>query len=125
MGIRKKFSNFEEYMAEYSPDIQQRLEEIRQTVKSTVPKADEKISYSILAFSYHGILVYYGAFKNHIGFYPASNTVFDVFKDELKKYKRSKGTIQFQHKEPLPLGLIKKIVQFRAEENIAKKDGIN
>lgn len=121
MGDRKKFNTFEEYIGEYSPKIQQRLEEIRQTIKIAVPEAEEKISYSLLAFQYYGILVYYGAFKNHIGFYPASSTVFEEFKDELKIYKKSKGTIQFQHNGILPLDLIKKIVQFRARENIEKK----
>lgn len=121
MGKAKKFETFEEYMVEYSPEIQERLEEIRQAIKNEVPEAEEKISYNILAFQFHGILIYYGAFKNHIGFYPASRTVFEEFKDELKIYKQSKGTIQFSHKKQIPLGLIKQIAQFRAKENIKNR----
>jgi len=95
------------------------LEEIRQTIKSVVPEAKERISYNMPSFWYHGNLVYYGAFKNHIGFYPASKTVFEKFKDELKIYKQSgKGTLQFTYEKPIPLELIKKIVKLRAKENI-------
>lgn len=116
---RIKLKTFKDYKKEYPPEIQLRLEKIRHTIKSTVPEAEERISYNMPSFRFHGNLVYYGAFKNHIGFYPASRTVFDKFKDELRNYKQSgKGTIQFPHDKPLPLDLIKKIVQLRASENI-------
>ncbi len=74
------------------------------------------------SFMFQGNLLYYGAFKNHIGFYPASKTVFEKFKDELKNYKQSgKGTVQFPYNEPLPVDQIKKIAKFRANENTRKK----
>jgi uncharacterized protein YdhG (YjbR/CyaY superfamily) len=74
------------------------------------------------SFWFHGNLLYYGAFKNHIGFYPASKTVFEKFKDELKIYKQSgKGTVQFPHDKPIPLKLIQKIAKIRANENTKKR----
>lgn len=119
--MEKKFKTFDDYVKEYPPEIQERLEEIREAIKSVVPEAEERISYNMLSFRFHGNLVYYGAFKNHIGFYPASMTVFDKFKEELKSYKQSgKGTVQFLYKKPLPLELIKQIVQFRVKENLEK-----
>ena len=119
--LTKEFNTFDEYIAEYPPEIQERLEEIRQTIKRIVPEAEERISYNMLSFRFHGNLVYYGAFKYHIGFYPASMTVFERFKYEIKNYKQSgKGTIRFPNKKPLPLDLIKRTIQFRANENLEK-----
>ena len=119
---RIKFKTFGDYKKDYSPEIQLRLEEIRRTIKNIVPEAKERISYNMPSFWFHGNLVYYGAFKNHIGFYPASKTIFEIFRDELKIYKQSgKGTVQFPHKKPLPLDLIGKIVQTRARENIERE----
>lgn len=118
----KEIKTFKDYMMRYSPEIQQRLEEIQQAIKTVVPEAKERISYNMPSFMFHGNLLYYGAFKNHIGFYPASKTVFEKFKDELKNYKQSgKGTVQFPYNEPLPIHLIKKIAKFRANENTRKK----
>ena len=118
-GLKKELKTFKEYYEDYSPEIQQRLEEIRQAIKSVVPEAKERISYNMPSFWFHGNLVYYGAFKNHIGFYPASRTVFEKFKDELKIYGQSgKGTVQFPYNKPLPIDLIKKIAKHRAIENI-------
>lgn len=119
---KKEFNIFNNYMLNFSPEIQQRLEEIQKAIKSVVPEAKERISYNMPSFWFHGNLVYYGAFKNHIGFYPASKTVFEKFKEELKNYKQSgKGTVQFPNEKPIPLNLIKQIVQLRARENIQKK----
>jgi uncharacterized protein YdhG (YjbR/CyaY superfamily) len=120
---KKELKNFNDYIMDYPPEIQRRLEEIRQAIKLMVPDAKERISYNMLSFWFHGNLVYYGAFKNHIGFYPASRTVFEKFKNELKIYKTSgKGTVQFSHDKPIPIELIKEIVQVRAKENIERKE---
>ena len=118
---KKKLKTFNDYKMGYPLEIQQRLEEIRLAVKSVVPEAKERISYNMPSFWFHGNLLYYGAFKNHIGFYPASKTVFEKFKDELKIYKQSgKGTVQFPYDKPVPLELIKKIAKLRAIENNKK-----
>jgi uncharacterized protein YdhG (YjbR/CyaY superfamily) len=76
----------------------------------------------MLSFNFHGRLIYYGAFKNHIGFYPASKNVFREFKDELKIYPKSgKGTVQFPYDKAIPRDLIGKIALFRANENINRE----
>ncbi|MFY9637428.1 MAG: DUF1801 domain-containing protein [Methanobacterium sp.] len=118
---KKKIKTFRDYKMGYTPEIQRRLEKIRLAVKSVVPEAKERISYNMPSFWFHGNLIYYGAFKNHIGFYPASKTVFEKFKDELIIYKQSgKGTVQFPYDKPVPIDLIKKIAKLRANENIKK-----
>lgn len=120
--MKNQFETFEDYIKEYPQEIEERLEEIRKEIERAVPEAEEKISYNMLSFRFHGNLLYYGAFKNHIGFYPASMKVFEKFKVELKNYKQSgRGTVQFLHTEPLPLELIGQIARFRAEENLEKK----
>lgn len=70
------------------------------------------------AYKYHGMLVFFAAHREHIGFYPGSTTVNVIFRDELKNYQTSKGTIKFPLHEDLPLELIKKIIRFRAEQNL-------
>jgi len=116
-----KFLTVDEYFSIFPTEISDKLGQIRQIIKETVPKAEELISYNMPAFKYHGILVYYAANKMHIGFYPASTQVLEIFKEQLKTYKTSKGTIQFPYEVDLPLSLIAKIVMFRAEQNIHKE----
>ncbi len=70
------------------------------------------------AFKLNGILVYFAAFKNHIGFYPKASGI-ESFKSDLSAYKFSKGAVQFPLNEPLPYELVKKIVAFRVKENLA------
>ena len=111
--------NIDEYIAAYPEDVRWILEELRATIRNTVPEAEEKISYQMPAFALKGILVYFAAFKNHIGFYPTSSGI-ERFKNELAIYKSGKGSVQFPIDNPLPLSLITKIVRFRAEENLAR-----
>ncbi|WP_256253279.1 iron chaperone [Paenibacillus sp. UNC496MF] len=88
-------------------------------IREAAPEAQEKISYGMPAFEQHGILVYYAANKQHIGFYPTANGI-AAFKDELAAYKSSKGAVQFPFGEPLPAELIRRIVARRTAENEAK-----
>jgi uncharacterized protein YdhG (YjbR/CyaY superfamily) len=111
--------NIDEYIANYPVHIQEKLEEIRTVIKKAVPDAEEKISYQMPAFARNGILVYFAAYSNHIGFYPTSSGV-EMFKEELTGFKCSKGTIQFPIDKPLPSGLITKIVLFRSKENLLR-----
>jgi uncharacterized protein YdhG (YjbR/CyaY superfamily) len=115
----KTFKDIDSYIAEQVPDVRARLEQIRQAIKTTAPKAEEVISYGMPAFKFHGMLVYFAAFKNHIGFYalPSGN---EAFQKELSAYKQGKGSIQFPLDKPVPLALIKKIVKFRVKENLEK-----
>jgi len=114
------FKDIDSYISEQAVDLRDRLEQIRQVIKTTAPKAEEVLSYGMPAFKLHGMLVYFAAFKNHIGFYalPSGNV---AFQKELSAYKQGKGSIQFPLEQPLPLALIKKIVKFRVKENLEKE----
>ena len=116
-----KSSKIDEYIMQFSPEVQKILEQLRQTIKDAAPEAEEKISYQMPTFYLFGNLVHFAAYKNHIGFYP-SPTGIDAFKNELSQYKSSKGAVQFPIQEPLPLELIKKIVAFRVVENIKRRN---
>lgn len=115
----KAYRDIDSYIAAYPKDVQTLLKKMRSTLKKAAPKAEEKISYGIPTLTFHGNLVHYGAFKTHIGFFPASSGV-SAFKKELSKYKTSKGTIQFPLDKTLPLTLVTKITKFRVKENSAK-----
>lgn len=112
-------STIDEYIAGFPPDIQEILEQVRATVKKSAPEAEETISYGMPAFKQNGHLVYFAAFKNHIGFYPIPSGM-EQFKAELAGYKTGKGSVQFPLDEPMPLALISKIVKFRVKENEKK-----
>ncbi len=114
------FRSIDDYIATFSEDTQALLETVRATVKASAPEAEERISYQMHAFALKGNLVYFAAWKNHIGFYPASTTVSEAFRDELSGYENSKGSIRFPNNQPLPTELISRIVQFRVAENLNK-----
>ena len=116
----KKYTNIDEYVSSFPTDIQKILQNLRQVIHAAAPEAQEVISYSMPAFKLNGILVYFAAFKDHIGFFPTSSGV-SAFSKELAPYDTSKGTIRFPLDEPIPVNLIKKIVKFRAQENRNKK----
>jgi uncharacterized protein YdhG (YjbR/CyaY superfamily) len=109
------------YIQTFPPDVQERLNKMRSIILKEAPEAVESISYGIPAYKTNGKpLVYFAAFKNHIGFY-ATPTGHSAFVDELIKYKQGKGSVQFPFSEPLPIDLIKRIVAFRVKENLEKK----
>ena len=83
-----------------SSEVQILLNQIRQTIKKAAPEAEEVISYNMPAFKYHGMLVYFAAYKNHIGFY-ATPTGHSEFKEKLAVYKQDKGSVQFPLTKPL------------------------
>ena len=117
----KKFLTVGEYLNSVQPDIRGRLQQICNIVSEAAPQAEARISYNMPAYFYNGRLVYFCAFKKHIGFYPASMKIFDEFKNELKEYKQSgRGTVQFPYDQPLPIALIKRIVKVRVNENQKK-----
>ena len=113
------FKSIDEYIANFPEDVQKKLEELRAVIKASAPGAEERISYQMPAFALKGILVYFAAYKKHIGFYPTSSGI-QAFKKELSGYEVSKGTIRFPIDKPLPLELISKIVKFRVSENLHK-----
>lgn len=114
-----KPANIDEYIQSFPEAAQKILEQLRAAIKKAAPKAVEVISYSMPAFKQNGVLVYFAAYKNHIGFYPTPSGI-ETFKEELSKYKSSKGAVQFPIDKPLPLTLIIKIVKFRAAKDMEK-----
>jgi uncharacterized protein YdhG (YjbR/CyaY superfamily) len=118
--VKTTFKDIEEYISIQTPEVQIVLEQMRQTIKKAAPRAEEVISYNMPAFKYHGMLVYFAAYKNHIGFYATPTGHFE-FKEELSVYKQGKGSVQFPLNNPLPLDLISRIVTFRVKENFKKK----
>ena len=117
MKKQQTINTIDDYIAVCPPDIRRILVELRNTVKKAAPKAEEKISYQMPAFFQKGILVYFAAQKNHIGFYPTSSGI-EAFKEELSEYGLSKGTVRFPLDKPLPLNLISQIVKFKVMENL-------
>jgi uncharacterized protein YdhG (YjbR/CyaY superfamily) len=116
----KKFKDIDTYIMEQSKEAQVLLRQIRKTIKKAAPDATEKISYGIPTFFLNRNLVHFGAFSDHISFFPTSSGI-TTFKKELHQYKIAKGTVQFSLNAKLPLSLIAKIVKFRVKENKKKK----
>lgn len=117
--LKTTFKDIDHYIAFQTAEVQILLEQMRETIKKAAPKAEEVISYNMPAFKYHGMLVYFAAYKNHIGFY-ATPTGNSEFKEKLSIYKQGKGSVQFPLSKPLPLDLITDIVSFRLKENLKK-----
>jgi uncharacterized protein YdhG (YjbR/CyaY superfamily) len=120
-GKQVGFNSIDVYIASFPVEIQKIMQELRATIKAAAPGAEEKISYQMPAFVLKGNLVYFAAWKNHIGFYPASSGT-QAFKHELSIYESTKGSVKFPLEKPLPLDLISRIVKFRVVENLRKAE---
>ena len=118
--MKKRFETIDEYIATFPRNVQDVLEELRQTIQDSAPDAKETISYQIPTFKSNGNLVHFAAFKNHIGFYPTSSAI-EAFKEELSDYEVSKGTVKFPMDKPIPFDLVRKMVSYRVKENFDKK----
>ncbi len=114
-----KFKSIDEYHDSFPGEIRAILDHLRETIRQAAPRATEIISYNIPTFKMNKNLVHYAAYKEHIGFYPTASPIV-IFKNELSKYKTSKGAIQFPIDSPLPITLIKKIVRYRVTEDSEK-----
>ena len=120
MANRSTASSIDEYIAEFPPETQKVLEELRALIRASAPDATETISYAIPTFDLNGKhLVHFAGYEKHIGFYPVPSAM-EAFKDELEPYKSGKGSAQFPLGQPLPTDLIRRIVEFRVEENTRK-----
>lgn len=117
--MKPEYKNIDDYIKTFPDHIQAILETLRQTIHQAAPEATEVISYNMPAFKQNSILVYFAAYKNHIGFYPTPSGI-EAFKEELADYKWSRGAVQFPLDKPLPLNLVKKIVAFRVQEQVNK-----
>jgi uncharacterized protein YdhG (YjbR/CyaY superfamily) len=111
--------SIDEYIAAFSPEVRAILEKVRLTISNAAPGAQETISYQIPAFTLSGALVYFAAFKNHIGFYPPVKG--DARLEEaISTYAGEKGNLRFPLDQPIPYALIERIVKLRVKQNLAK-----
>jgi len=111
----------DEYIAAFSPEVQAILERIRSTIRTAAPDAQETISYRIPAFTRNGTLVYFAAFKAHIGFYPPVRGDARLEK-AIAPYAGEKGNLRFPLDQPIPYRLIERIVKHRVKQTSAKAD---
>jgi uncharacterized protein YdhG (YjbR/CyaY superfamily) len=117
-----QFTTIDEYIALFPPAAQEKLHLIRQTIRETAPEAEEAIKYRMPTFVFHGNLVYFAAWKKHVGLYPITSSM-EASLPELAAYATSgRGTIKFPLNQPLPVSLIQKIVASRVQENLENKD---
>jgi uncharacterized protein YdhG (YjbR/CyaY superfamily) len=111
-----------DYLAVVPEPAHSTLQRVRAAIRSVVPpEATETISYGIPAFQYDGPLVWFAAFSDHCSFFPTASVI-KAFKNELKEYKTSKGTIHFPVDKPLPPALVKKMVKARLADKTRKKE---
>ena len=112
--MKVEFKDIDSYIATFPKDVQALLEQVRTAIKTSAPKAEEVISYNMPAFKLHGMLVYFAGYKHHIGFYslPSGHKEFEK---ELSIYKQGKGSVQFPLNKEIPFDLIRRIVEFRKE----------
>jgi len=118
----KRPETIDEYIAAFPKNVQVLLKEMRTAIRSSAPGATEAISYQIPTFRLNGNLVHFGAFKNHIAFFPTSSGV-KAFQKELSSFATSKGTVRFPLDKPLPIGLVKRIVKYRVKEQTEEAKG--
>lgn len=117
--VTSKFTTVDEYISAMPPDFRKKLKEMRGLIQKAAPEAQETITYNMPAYKWQGVLVYFAACKNHIGFYPLPSAI-SAFKKEISVFESSKGAVQFPIDEPLPAALITKMVKFRVKENKLK-----
>ena len=118
--IKTKIGAIDRYLAALSSDKRAALERLRRAIRAAAPGAEECISYQLPAFRLDGkVLVWFGAGANHCAFYPGA--VVEAYKAELEDYDTSKGTIRFQPDNPLPAGLVRKLVKARIAKNAAQR----
>lgn len=116
MMKKKDVGTIDEYILSFPQDIQEILQNIRQTIREVAPGAEERISYRMPTFRLHKNLVHFAALKNHIGFYPTPSGII-AFESELSEYETSKGAVRFPLDQPIPYDLIRKITLYRVKEN--------
>jgi uncharacterized protein YdhG (YjbR/CyaY superfamily) len=111
--------DIDEYIAAFPRDVQDRLQQIRRTIRKAAPDAEEAVKYRMPTFTLNGNLVHFAAYKNHIGFYPAPRGI-EKFRKELSAYEGAKGSVRFPLDQPVPLALISKIVKFRVQNQLER-----
>jgi uncharacterized protein YdhG (YjbR/CyaY superfamily) len=120
MGTKKgKPGSVDEYIAQFSEDVQKILNAIRVVIKEEAPEAEEKISYGMAGYFQNGGLIWYGAYKQHIGFYPLTDAMLAQI-EGLSAYKGAKSSIHFKLDRSMPYDLIRQMVRVRLAENSSK-----
>src|SRR5215831_3809643 len=119
MTGRSAPETIDDYIAAFPPDIQSILEKIRLTIREAAPRAVEKISYKMPAFALDGDLIYFAAFKKHIGVFPPVRGDKKLSK-ELSRYRGEKGNLKFPLDEPIPYELIARVIKFRVKEHAGR-----
>jgi uncharacterized protein YdhG (YjbR/CyaY superfamily) len=111
--VAKQFESIDDYIESFPAEVQAILEAVRRSIRKSAPEAEETISYQMPTFTLNGkYLVYFGGWKHHIGLYPVP-AVDEELEKELSKYRATKGTLRFPLQEPIPYGLIEKLVAVR------------
>jgi uncharacterized protein YdhG (YjbR/CyaY superfamily) len=118
-GKDADYETIDEYIALFPENVRVLLSQMRDTIKAAAPEATERISYRMPTFFLNGNLVHFAAFKSHIGFYPTPHGI-EGFAEELSAFKNSKGGVQFPFDRPLPLDLVRRMVEFRVARNLGK-----
>lgn len=118
----KKYEDVDSYIADASAEAKTILEELRKIVKSTIPKAEEKIWYGVPFYHYHGEVVGFDRFKKHVSFGYGKGVLEDSDREKLeaKGYKFGKGTMQIKFDQKVPVTVIKKIIKTKVKMNEAK-----
>jgi uncharacterized protein YdhG (YjbR/CyaY superfamily) len=119
MAKARKPADIDGYISQFSIGVQAVLREVREAIRRAAPEAEETISYQMPAFRQHGILVYFAAWKEHIGLYPPISGDKAIEK-AIARYAGPKGNLQFPLDEPMPLALIERIVKLRVKQDVAK-----
>ena len=120
-SAKKKPETIDEYLAIVKPDHRKTLQKLRQTIQTVATQAEECISYGIPAFRLNRrLLVFFGAWANHCAFYPGSAATLKKFRNELRNFQTSKGTLRFSLDKPMPVALVKKLLKARIAENNAR-----
>lgn len=125
MDKKKGFQTIDEYIAGFPEDIQAILSKIRTTIQKAAPQAQETIKYDMPTFTLRGNLIYFAAFKKHVGMYPVTEGIRENLKKEFAGYEGTKDSARFPLDQPMPYGLISKMVRVRVKEDLAyhrKKD---
>ncbi len=114
--MKSESANVDDYLSKLPVKERTLLQNLRKIILTTAPKAKEVIGYGMPGYQYHGMLVYFAAFKNHCSFFPGTSML-EQFGKEAELFKTSKGTLQFTADKPLPATLVKKIVKARMKQN--------
>jgi uncharacterized protein YdhG (YjbR/CyaY superfamily) len=115
-------TTLDDYIAQFPANVQERLQQLRATIRAAAPDAQEKISYKMPTFTLNGQLVYFAAWKKHIGLYATTRDLPEPFQHEFDRYAGEKGALLFPHNEPLPLALVSEVVKARVRQTSPKTE---